>query len=408
MPQDYYLTPKERSTFKWIWHSVSSHIRSGYGNVTRNLLTRFKSYGYNFTVSCYYGIEPGGVLLLNGIPHLPSKQGSFGMASCIHYTKTLKINASWLFTDPWAFDWFPVHMPNPCSYGPLDHIEYPIEIQNIMHNYSYKVAPSKFQVHEWAKYDPPINFEYIPHGVDTKIFHPVSKEKARQIIGLPKDIFIIGQVAANSDKESRKSYQEIFQAMRIFLDNNPDIKEEHIKYFLYSNPKDPKGIQLELLARRFKLEKLVIFQNPLIFDTGLKDEEMALMYNSFDILINPSRREGFGLPIIEAQACGRPVIGTEFSSMVELISGHGWLAKPKTFLVTPINAITAVPDEHSIARCIERAYFKDKERAKFSKLSRKFALQYDWDLLVRDKWVPYLDKIIIENTPKPLKDRKIL
>ena len=94
--KDYTITRKDRNKFRMLWHSVSPQIRSGYGNVTRQLCTRFKEYGYNVTVSAYYGVEPGGVLLINGVPVLPSKQGRFGELSCLYYYKTLRANIAWL------------------------------------------------------------------------------------------------------------------------------------------------------------------------------------------------------------------------------------------------------------------------------------------------------------------------
>jgi len=390
---------KEREQFRFLWHSVAPHIRSGYGNVTRNLLTRFKQFGYNFTVSAYYGVEPGGVLLINDIPVLPSKFGTFGETSCKYYYKALKIKCAWLHTDPWAFQWFSRDLPCSASYGPLDHVDYPEEIQEMMRNYDYLVSPSKFQQKEWAKYG--IEFEYIPHGVDVTTYYPIPKEQARKAMGLPEDIFIFGKVAANSDKESRKSFVEEFRALQMFFDNNPDVKREYVKYFLFSNPSDGRGLQLELFIKKFGLQDVVITQDPLLFQTGIKDSEMCLLYNCFDVLCSASRREGFGLPIIEAQACGVPVIGAMFSSMPELIYGHGWLADVKTFIDTPINAVTAVIDPESIYKCMERAYFKDKERKKYARLSRQFAIQFNWDDLVRDKWVPLLDKIIEEQSNLP-------
>ena len=135
---------------------------------------------------------------------------------------------------------------------------------------------------------------------------------------------------------------------------------------------------------------------------------MNLVYNAFDVQLYASFREGFGMPILEAASCGVPTIGNDFSSMPELIKGRGWLAKPLTTEhPTPINADTSIPDSYAIAKCIEDSYFKDKERETYSKECRKFALQYDWDDLIRDQWVPLLDSIIEEGKPKSTEDRKI-
>jgi glycosyltransferase involved in cell wall biosynthesis len=283
----------DRSKFTILWHSVASHIRSGYGTVTRNVTGRLVKAGFRVIVTCYYGIEPGGVLIINGVPHLPAKTGSFGELSVLHYAKSFKANLCTLLSDPWAFGWFPKKLPCTLVQGPWDHIQYPKEIQDIVRAYTYRVALSKFTVKEWATYDPPIDFEWIPHGVDTSVFRPMDKKKARETYGLSKDDFIIGIVGANSDKETRKFYGGMLRAVRSFLNNNPDVKD--VKLFMYVNPKDSRGVDIEQLVNKYDLRSITVLQNPMLFDTGIKEEEMAILYNTFDVLLHTSMREGFGL-----------------------------------------------------------------------------------------------------------------
>lgn len=291
--------------------------------------------------------------------------------------------------------WFPTKLPMTMTYGPLDHINYPEEIRNLMRAYDFRVAPTYFQKREWESYDPPVKYDkVIYHGVDTSIYKPMNKKKAREILGLDKDIFLFGTVAANSDKESRKSWGEHLAAIRIFLDNNPDVKESHIKYFAYTNPADPRGLSLKMFVKKYNLEKVVILQNPMIFETGIKEDNLATIYNAMDIQLYCSRREGFGIPILEGMACGTPAIANDFSSMTELVSGRGWLVKPKMLVYTPIGAISSIVDPYDIAEMIERAYFKDRERERFSKKSIKFARRFDWNKLVREEWVPYFDYVM--------------
>ena len=402
------VTQEERSKFRILWHSVSPHIRSGYGNVTRQVLTRLKEYGYDVFVSAYYGIEPGGVLLINNIPCMPAKHGRFGEISCIHFYKTLKANLGVLHSDPWAFDWFSGKLPSTLCYGPLDHVQYPEEIQNIMRGYTYRVSPSYFQQKEWDSYNPPVHFDVIYHGCDTKIFFPMDKSEAKKMIGLSDDLFVFGGVFANSDKENRKGITQTARALEIFFDNNKDLKKKDFRYFIFSNPIDQRGLQLELFLKKHGLREISILQNPLLFETGIKEQELCTIYNSFDLQLYNSYREGFGIPILEGMSCGVPSMVTNFSSMPELVEGRGWIVEPMTREhPTPINALTAIPDPYKIAEALEDAYFDDKKRAKYSRESRKFALQNDWDDIVRDKWLPLLDSILEESKPKPVEDRKI-
>ena len=381
---------------------------SGYGVVTRYITSGLAKAGYKVFVSAYYGLDPGGLIIINGVPHLPSKQGRFGRDSCLYFYKSLKANIACLMSDPWAFDWFPTELPNTMTYGPLDHINYPEEIQSLIRAYDFRVSPTYFQKNEWESYNPPVRYDrVIYHGVDTRIYYPRDKLACKRELGLSEDIFLFGTVAANSDKESRKSWGEIFQALRLFLDNNPDVKESHIKYFAFTNPTDPRGLNLYLFAKKYKLNNIVIFQNPMVFLTGIKDEGLATIYNAMDVQLYPSRREGFGIPILEGMACSTPAIAHDFSSMTELVKNRGWLVRTKAYVYTPINATSAIPDVEDLAKKIERAYFREKERKRYAKRSLAFARQYDWNKLVKEEWIPYFDQVMEQLSEKTLEERRI-
>ena len=49
-------------------------------------------------------------------------------------------------------------------------------------------------------------------------------------------------------------------------------------------------------------------------------KDMAEVYQSVDLLVSPTIREGFGLGIVEAMACGLPIVATDSSSIPELVS----------------------------------------------------------------------------------------
>ena len=55
--------------------------------------------------------------------------------------------------------------------------------------------------------------------------------------------------------------------------------------------------------------------------TGESPDFMRGAYSAFDVLCNPSLGEGFGVPIVEAQACGTPVVVGRWTAMAELCFG---------------------------------------------------------------------------------------
>jgi len=381
---------KKKHKLGILWLSVSPHIKSGYGQVTKNICFRLAENGWPIVIVAYYGLHEGGMLKLGGCPVLPIYNGesNYGQDSVPYYKKTFGLELPILFSDFWRFDWF-VELDNSTFYGPIDHSEYGLQHVKTLKRFKDFIAISKFGQEEAKKYDRPTLL--FPHGVDTKIFRPLSQPQCRKVFGFREDKFIIGIVAANSDPEPRKGWDKMFLGFRLFLDNFPELKSK-VSLFAHTRASSGRGFDLPGLAQAIGVRENVFFPDRMTHLVGLPDEEMAMLFNSFDLLLSCSRREGFGLPILEAQACGTPVIATDFSSMPELVKGHGWLVRAKDWAYTPLLGKCAIPDEQDIAKKIEEAYFNEKLRSKYSRMSTKFAQSYDWDLLIKTLWEPWLKK----------------
>jgi len=204
-----------------------------------------------------------------------------------------------------------------------------------------------------------------------------------------------GTVAANNDKEDRKSHSRSMKAMKYFLEQNPDVK--NVIWLYHTNPTEEKGMPLVSMAHKFGLEKIIKFLDPSMVNTMFTEQDLSVLMNCFDVHLLCSKREGFGMPILETQSCGVPNICHDSSSMTELVQGHGWLCKSLGYDLnletTPINAESATPDVYDIAKCIEDAYFHPEKVQKYGQASRRFALSFDWDKIVKDQWVPLLENI---------------
>ncbi|MDZ4770109.1 MAG: glycosyltransferase family 1 protein [Chloroflexota bacterium] len=70
-------------------------------------------------------------------------------------------------------------------------------------------------------------------------------------------------------------------------------------------------------------------QNSIRFPGFIPTTEVALWYNSAEAFVYPSIFEGFGLPVLEAMACGTPVITSDTSSLPEVIGAAGALVAPR-------------------------------------------------------------------------------
>ena len=67
----------------------------------------------------------------------------------------------------------------------------------------------------------------------------------------------------------------------------------------------------------------------MVFVGGVPLEETVSFYQAADVFVYPSLNETFGLPILEAMACGCPVVTSDTSAMPETAGGAAVLADPK-------------------------------------------------------------------------------
>lgn len=79
----------------------------------------------------------------------------------------------------------------------------------------------------------------------------------------------------------------------------------------------------------FKLVNELKLQNEVIFTGYVEDDDIPPLYNAADLFAFPSLYEGFGLPPLEAMACGTPVISSNTSSMPEVVGEAGILLAPE-------------------------------------------------------------------------------
>jgi glycosyltransferase involved in cell wall biosynthesis len=110
---------------------------------------------------------------------------------------------------------------------------------------------------------------------------------------------------------------------------------------------------LAAIVDKFGLEEDVNFLG------YVKDEELPILYGRADFFVYPSLYEGFGLPILEAMACGTPVITSDCSSMPEVAGEAALLVDPLDVEALAEKMLELVSDKELAAslraRGIERA-----------------------------------------------------
>jgi glycosyltransferase involved in cell wall biosynthesis len=149
----------------------------------------------------------------------------------------------------------------------------------------------------------------IPHGVDTSLFSPLSEVKRIRPRRRHRrsDTFVIGTVAGNS---RRKRLDLIVRSFALFC-------REHSRSRLLiktNRPVSLDGVDLTTIIAREDIETRVE-----IIVAELKEAEMAELFERMDLYLNLSEWEGFCIPVIEALACGVPVVSLPIQGPGEIL-----------------------------------------------------------------------------------------
>ncbi len=145
-------------------------------------------------------------------------------------------------------------------------------------------------------------------GAD-KMFAPVAEEdvigSVREKYKIPTQKYVLGL----ADLNKRKNFPHLLKSFIRFLDKSgrKDIS------LVIAGPKRPKYQELTETIKEF-----ANFQDRIVVTGFVDDADLPALYSGAEVFVFPSLYEGFGLPILEAMACGTPVICANNSSLPEV------------------------------------------------------------------------------------------
>jgi glycosyltransferase involved in cell wall biosynthesis len=235
---------------------------------------------------------------------------------------------------------------------------------------------------------------YVPHSIDTKVFEPADQQECRRSLGLDTDDFIIGINAFNA---IRKSWFEQLSAFALFHKQHPNSR---LLIHSVEQRKSDDSINLLLLIDHLGLGDCIGFSDQFGYRHGLLTPRyLTRWYNAIDVLSVASMGEGFGIPYIEAQACGTPAIGTDTAAAPELVTSAGWIVGGQPYWSAYHNAELTIPNIEDLAATYEKAYLErkrtdtDRNVTKWQarqKTARTFAERYDKEVVYDKFWKPAL------------------
>ncbi len=250
-------------------------------------------------------------------------------------------------------------------------------------------------------------------GVDLDIFAPVAnKEQHREAHGLTNDLFIIGTVMRN---QIRKLYPDLFYSFKKLLQTLPSHTAEKT-YLLCHTSYPDNGWNIPDLLLENEIANKVLFtyvcskckhwevslykdsraacckchsDTMLLPNTGhgVDDKNLAKIFNLMDFYVQYANCEGFGMPAVEAAACGIPVAEVDYSAMSDIVRKLGGWPIPVKVMRREMNdyAYRAIPDNDAFVE-IMRKYIDlpNGIKAKNGFKARKNAEKhYRWEDKVR-------------------------
>lgn len=369
---------------------------TGYGTQALLLAERLKRDGHDVAALSNFGLE-GGISTLETkrgkIAHYPRGYTLYsGDVLKLHHEHFLAgreiPNAILTLYDAWVYNDVPnLDKLKFWSWTPVDHITVPPKVLAWAKKPNVKtIAMSPFGQTQFELLG--VDSTYIPHAIDTSVYKPTDNINGvglREYMGVPEDAFLVGMVAANKANGSihRKAFGENLLAFAIYRKENPNA-------YLYIHS-DPSrifgGFDLGNLMKAVGLPiDSVLFPDPVKLRYGYSQQEMAGIYSALDVLLHASYGEGFGVPAIEAAACGTRVIGSNWAATPDLVAEDSWLVEGQPFWDESQQSFFMIPLIPSIVKALKEA----NENRGHSDKAVEFAKQFDADTVWREYWQPFI------------------
>ena len=242
---------------KVCWTSNAPYAPSGYGMQTADLEKQFVKSGWdstNFSLINMFGQQGGRFKDEFGIYNYPIIDHIMGSDAMLYHGRHFQADIVIGLFDVWPQN--PTYLQQIGRFIPWMPIDYDPIPKGLLGNLRFAnriITMSKFGQKQLQENG--FSSTYIPHHVDTSIFFPTDKnlDKSKRKIDVKIDpsMFVFGMVSANKDLMSRKSYQQVLEAFKLFL-----MKHPKSLLYIHTNPDNPGGFPIRGYA-----EYLGISQN---------------------------------------------------------------------------------------------------------------------------------------------------
>jgi glycosyltransferase involved in cell wall biosynthesis len=364
---------------------------TGYGTQIAQLGLRALAAGHDFSVAANYGapvnMEWNGIkIYAEGLLKYANDSGPENIALAAREPGAFGLTLFDVWTgvaDAWH------ELPLVC-WVPVDHAPVPRRVAEwcIKGGNKYIVAMSKNGEKLLLEAGVPRDrLTYIPHAIDRTIWNPEVKPM-RETLRVPEDAHLTIITAMNKGK--RKSFPEMLTAWTMFA----HAYEDAYLYLHTDKWGHMDGINLIPLLKALNApEDRIRWVNSVQMRAGVPAETVARLMRSSNVLLLASRSEGFGLPVIEAQAVGTPVIVTDHTAQPELVRLYGQVVDGQLHWEDFHEAFSKIPNVLSIFDALESNYRLTKSGSVNRQTLAATMEEYDADKVYAEKWEPLFQSI---------------
>ncbi len=380
---------------RWLLWSDAPWDTTAYGRQVRDLVTALTADGHQVAVLAKHGLS-GAAIRWHDIVVYPPHTNQLGVnavgPSCRHWGADVVLS----LYDVWAF---PPDVANAIpvpwiAYFPLDNYPVPPRAIATLSRADYVTTYTQWASEALAEAG--IANTYTPPGFNFELFKPVSAEEkleTRRMLRLPENGFIVTSVGANKGFPCRKAWGEIVQALAIFLHNHDDA------YAYIHTMLAPIADGMNFIPHFQKLgianDRVIYAPQPELY-MGIEDAQMAQIYQASDALLSPSKAEGFGFPVLEAQACGIPVITQRTHAHGEINVNGITVPTSQRQWMPHLEYYWDAPSVTGTVEALETLYTDGVQNHMLTSARDVLRARYSHEVVWERHWKPFIAKVEAE------------
>jgi glycosyltransferase involved in cell wall biosynthesis len=193
----------------------------------------------------------------------------------------------------------------------------------------------------------------VTHLAADQRFRPLDRQEWQYAIsayGLPERYILYLGI--------NKPHKNLPFVVQVFHELRTDAK------LVLAGKEDPRYPQVREEARRLRLGERVVFLG------DVPEKDLSPIYNGAEVFVFPSLYEGFGLPVLEAMACGTPVVCSNSSSLPE-IAGNAAISLDPADTGAWVAALTEVLESEELRAELRKRGLEQAERFSWQKTARE-------------------------------------